>query len=71
MPIPAIGEFLGQRDLRTITEVYMRATDDRKAAVLDSVNATLAVPDGVGDLDAKRSQKQKQGQGSEMAMDTK
>lgn len=57
MPIPAIGEFLGQRDLRTITEVYMRATDDRKAAVLDAVNATLAVPDGVGDLDAKRQEK--------------
>ncbi|OUJ22368.1 tyrosine-type recombinase/integrase [Corynebacterium kefirresidentii] len=57
MPIPAIGEFLGQRDLRTITEVYMRATDDRKAAVLDAVNATLTVPDGVGDLDAKRQEK--------------
>lgn len=71
MPIPAIGEFLGQRDLRTITEVYMRATDDRKAAVLDAVNATLTVPDGVGDLDAKRSQKKKQGEGAEMAMDTK
>lgn len=57
MPIPAIGEFLGQRDLRTITEVYMRATDDRKASVLDAVNATLAVPDGVVDLDAKRQEK--------------
>lgn len=57
MPISDIGEFLGQRDLRTITEVYMRATDDRKAAVLDAVNAALAVPDGVGDLDAKRQEK--------------
>lgn len=57
MPIPAIGEFLGQRDLRTITEVYMRATDDRKASVLEAVNATLAVPDGVVDLDAKRQEK--------------
>ena len=57
MPIPAIGEFLGQRDLRTITEVYMRATEDRKAEVLQQVNATLAVPDGVGDLDSKRAEK--------------
>ena len=57
MPIPAIGEFLGQRDLRTITEVYMRATENSKAVVLQQVNATLAVPDGVGDLDSKRAEK--------------
>lgn len=57
MPIPAIGEFLGQRDLRTITEVYMRATEDKKSSVLAAVNSTFAVPDGVADLDEKRKEK--------------
>lgn len=41
MPIPAIGELLGQRDLKTITEIYMRATESRKQSVLDDVNRRL------------------------------
>ena len=57
MPIPAIGEILGQRDLRTITEIYMRTTEAKKRQVLDSVNRTLeGLPDGVADLDAKRAE---------------
>lgn len=58
MPIPAIGEYLGQRDLRTITEIYMRATEDKKSSVLAAVNNAFAVPDGVGDLDAARQAKE-------------
>lgn len=57
MPIPAIGEYLGQRDLRTITEIYMRATEDKKSSVLAAVNSAFKVPDGVVDLDAKREAK--------------
>lgn len=57
MPIPAIGEILGQRDTRTITEVYTRATEEKKASVLAAVNDTFKVPDGVADLDAKRAAK--------------
>ena len=58
MPIPAIGEILGQRDLRTITEIYMRTTEAKKRQVLDSVNRALeGLPDGVADLDAKREAK--------------
>lgn len=34
MPIPAIGELLGQVDLKTITEIYMRATSTKKDQVL-------------------------------------
>lgn len=41
MPIPAIGEILGQRDLKTITETYMRASEDKKRSVLERVNARL------------------------------
>lgn len=58
MPIPAIGEILGQRDLRTITEIYMRNTEAKKRQVLDSVNRTLeGLPDGVADLEEKREQR--------------
>lgn len=62
MPIPAIGEFLGQRDLKTITEVYMRATEDRRQAVLDAVNRQLngEVAD-VADLNARRTEQKKAG----------
>lgn len=38
LTIPAIGEILGQRDLKTITEVYMRISEQRKAEVLAKVN---------------------------------
>lgn len=41
MTIPAIGEILGQRDLETITEVYMRTSEARKREVLDKVNDAL------------------------------
>lgn len=41
MTIPAIGEILGQRDLKTITEVYMRTSEARKREVLESVNKAL------------------------------
>lgn len=58
MPIPAIGEMLGQRDLRTITEIYMRASKERRAEVLGMVNELFkATPEGVADLDAKRAKK--------------
>ena len=57
IPIPAIGEILGQRDLRTITEIYMRTTEAKKCEVLDSVNRALeGLPAGVADLDAKRAE---------------
>ncbi|WP_257160366.1 tyrosine-type recombinase/integrase [Corynebacterium cystitidis] len=60
MPIPAIGEILGQTDLRTITEIYMRATADRKRQVLDDVNRRLeGLPDGVVDINAKRASQQR------------
>ncbi|MBV7302911.1 tyrosine-type recombinase/integrase [Corynebacterium sp. TAE3-ERU2] len=35
MTIPAIGEILGQRDLKTITEVYMRTSEERKRQALE------------------------------------
>ena len=55
MPIPAIGEILGQRDLKTITEIYMRATETRKREVLDAINTRLnGLPDGVVDINSKR-----------------
>lgn len=55
MPIPAIGEFLGQRDLRTITEVYMRVTDKRKDAVLGTVDRIFHGQDAeVADINAER-----------------
>lgn len=38
MTIPAIGEILGQRDLKTITEVYMRTSEERKREALDKVS---------------------------------
>lgn len=44
MPIPAIGQMLGQVDLKTITEVYMRATDARRDAILDKVGKKLSGP---------------------------
>lgn len=41
MPIPEIGRILGQRDLRTITEVYMRASETKRTEVLSAVNHAL------------------------------
>ena len=41
MPIPAIGRMLGQVDLKTITEIYLRATEQRTEEVLDRVNASF------------------------------
>lgn len=41
MTIPAIGEILGQKDLKTITEIYMRTSEAKKREVLDSVNKAL------------------------------
>lgn len=41
MPIPAIGEILGQRDLRTITEIYMRASEVKRQEVLDRVDGAF------------------------------
>ena len=41
MPIPAIGELLGQVDLRTITEVYMRSTEGKKREVIRQVGETV------------------------------
>lgn len=40
----AIGEILGQRDLRTITEVYMRATAQTTRAILDDVDKAISNP---------------------------
>lgn len=59
MPIPAIGEILGQVDLRTITEIYMRSSAAKRNEVLGQVNKALgATPADVGDLDAKRAEKE-------------
>ena len=41
MPIPAIGELLGQVDLRTITEIYMRSSGGRKREVIRQVGETV------------------------------
>lgn len=41
MPIPAIGEFLGQVDLRTITEIYMRSSKAKRDEILGQVNDAL------------------------------
>lgn len=41
MTIPAIGDILGQRDLKTITEIYMRTSEERKQEVLNTVNDML------------------------------
>lgn len=41
MTPPAIGEVLGQEDLQTITEVYMRATDESKRRGIDALNKRL------------------------------
>ena len=41
MTIPAIGEMLGQVDLKTITEVYMRTSDARRQEALERVNEAL------------------------------
>lgn len=65
MPIPAIGEILGQVDLRTITEIYMRSSAAKRDEVLGQVNQALdAPPADVGDLDARRAEK---GMGEETA----
>lgn len=59
MPIPAIGDILGQVDLRTITEIYMRSSKTKRDEVLGQVNHALAgTAPGVADLDAKRAQKE-------------
>lgn len=49
MPIPAIGELLGQRDLKTITEIYMRTSEAKKKQVLDTVNEVLGKSTTLGD----------------------
>lgn len=41
MPIPAIGEILGQVDLKTITEVYMRASGDAVGKALRAMDERL------------------------------
>lgn len=41
MPIPAIGEILGQKDLATITEIYMRAKPDHVQGILEQVNKSM------------------------------
>lgn len=41
MPIPAIGEILGQRDLRTITEIYMRYSKTARDQILNQINTEL------------------------------
>ena len=41
MTIPAIGEILGQVDLKTITEIYMRTSDARRQEALERVNEVL------------------------------
>lgn len=69
MPIPAIGEYLGQRDLRTITEIYMRATEDKKSSVLATVNSAFTVPDGVVDLAAERKERGSKSEGGESALE--
>ena len=44
MTIPAIGELLGQVDLKTITEIYMRTSDARRREALQRVNDSLMGP---------------------------
>ncbi|MDO5670839.1 MAG: site-specific integrase [Corynebacterium sp.] len=59
MPIPAIGDILGQVDLRTITEIYMRSSKEKRDAVLGQVNQALdGTAPGVADLDARRAEKE-------------
>ena len=41
MTIPAIGEILGQVDLKTITEIYMRTSEARRQEALEKVNEAL------------------------------
>ena len=41
MTIPAIGELLGQVDLKTITEIYMRTSNARRQEVLQRVSDSL------------------------------
>lgn len=41
MTIPAIGELLGQVDLKTITEIYMRTSDARRQEALQRVSDSL------------------------------
>ncbi|MFP7366323.1 site-specific integrase [Corynebacterium callunae] len=54
---PAIGEILGQVDLKTITEIYMRSTEAKRNEILGQVNSALAgKPKGVGDLDKRRKE---------------
>lgn len=55
---PAIGEILGQVDLKTITEIYMRSTEAKRNEILGQVNAALTSPPvEVGDLDKKRAER--------------
>lgn len=44
MTIPAIGELLGQVDLKVITEIYMRTSDARRQEALQRVNDLLMDP---------------------------
>ena len=41
MTIPAIGELLGQVDLKTITEIYMRTSNARRQEALQRVSDSL------------------------------
>lgn len=41
MTIPAIGELLGQMDLKTITEIYMRTSNARRQEALQRVSDSL------------------------------
>lgn len=41
MTIPAIGELLGQVDLKTITEIYMRTSNARRQEALQRVSESL------------------------------
>ena len=41
MPIPEIGSILGQVDLKTITETYMRASEDKRSKALGEMDKRL------------------------------
>ncbi|QGU06714.1 hypothetical protein COCCU_03825 [Corynebacterium occultum] len=55
----AIGQILGQRDLKTITEVYMRATQAKTTSILAEVGKTLD-KSAKDELKAKRREKDHQ-----------
>ncbi len=59
----AIGLILGQRDLKTITEVYMRATEAKTRSILDEVGKVLD-KSGEDELEAKRREKEQENEKS-------